>query len=285
MPVSDMPTDPVIDEGRQAVSREAKDAVTLTFAGDVATVEIDRPEARNAISRGVINELAAAVEDVRRSPARVLVIRGAGDRSFISGGDVKDFAALRTLPDAAEMSRSMRRVLDSIASLPAVVIAALNGPAFGGGAEVALAADIRIACDDVVIAFNQVRLGIMPAWGGIERLTQLVGRGRATYLLTLGTVLSAGEARTWGLVEECVPRAQFAAAVGVLAARIAEAPKPVLAGMKATMQQAYPAIHNDTAESAVDAFAKAWVSHDHWTAAAALHARLGSATPQEGPGR
>jgi len=270
---------------RPALSRSPKGAVTLTFAGDVATVVIDRPQARNAISRGVISELAAAVEDVRRLSARVLVIRGAGDRSFISGGDIKDFAALRTLPDAAEMSRSMRRVLDSIAALPAVVIAALNGDAFGGGAEVALAADIRIACDDVVIAFNQVRLGIMPAWGGIERLTQLIGRGRATYLLTLGTALSAGEARACGLVEECVPRVQFAAAVEILAARIAEAPQPVLAGMKATMQQAYPAIHNDTAESAVDAFAKAWVSDDHWTAAAALNARLGSAASHERPGR
>jgi enoyl-CoA hydratase len=268
-----------------SVSDMPAGAVTLTFAGDVATVVIDRPHARNAISRGVITELAAAVEDVRGSSARVLVIRGAGDRSFISGGDVKDFAALRTLPDAAEMSRSMRRVLDSIASLPAVVIAALNGDAFGGGAEVAVAADVRIACDDVVIAFNQVRLGIMPAWGGIERLTQLIGRGRATYLLALGTVLSAGEAKAWGLVEQCVPRAEFAAAVEMLAARFADAPQPVIAGIKATMQQAYPVIHNGTAETAVDAFAKAWVSDDHWAAAAALSARLGSATSNERPGR
>src|SRR5919199_1120463 len=89
-------------------------------------------------------------------------------------------------PEAQAMAMTMRTLLDRLASLPVPVVAALNGHAFGGGCEVAIACDFRIACDDVKLAFNQVDLGIMPAWGGIERLQAVIGRGRALYLLTTG---------------------------------------------------------------------------------------------------
>ncbi|MFF3876978.1 hypothetical protein [Streptomyces sp. NPDC001978] len=164
----------------------------------------------------------------------------------------------------------------------AVVTTALNGDASGGAAEGAPVADTRIASHDVVTGFTQVRLNPMPAWG-IERLTQL-GRGRATYLLTLGTVSAPAKPGHGRLFGTCVPRAQFAAVVEKSAARIVQAPQPMSVGMTATTQQAYPAIHNGTAESAVDAFSRARVFDDHWTAPAALNAPLGSATSNEGPG-
>ena len=120
------------------------------------------------------------------------MIRGGGDRAFVSGGDLKELAALRTLEEAAGMARRMRTICDRIAAFPAPVIAALNGHALGGGAEVAVAADIRVAADDVKIGFNQVSLAIMPAWGGAERLAALVGRSQALLLAGSGTVLIRG---------------------------------------------------------------------------------------------
>ena len=143
-----------------------------------------------------------------RRPA-VLVVTGAGARVFVAGGDLKELAAIRTSEDATVMAETMRGVLDRLATLPIPVIAAVNGDAYGGGAEVAVACDIRIAADDVRCAFNQVALGIMPAWGGIERLTALVGRGRALLLMTTGRVLDAEAALELGLFDEVVPRTQF----------------------------------------------------------------------------
>ena len=153
----------------------AASGVRLDRDGLVTVLTIDRPEARNAIARATMQELAGALDDVEASPARVLVVTGAGTRVFVAGGDLKELAAIRTHEDATAMAETMRGVLDRLATLPIPVVAAVNGDAYGGGAEVAVACDIRIAADDVQCAFNQVALGIMPAWGGIERLTALRG--------------------------------------------------------------------------------------------------------------
>src|SRR6266508_1193789 len=144
----------------------------------VAIVTIDRPEARNAIGFATIEELEAALDQVLASDAAVLVLRGGGDRAFVSGGDLKELSTVRTHEDAVGMARRVRRLLDRVATFPVPVVAALNGHALGGGAEVAIAADIRIAAGDVKIGFNQVSLGIMPAWGGAERLAIALGRSR-----------------------------------------------------------------------------------------------------------
>ncbi len=119
---------------------------------------------------------------------------------------------------------TMRTLLDRVASLPVPVVAALNGHAFGGGCEVAIACDFRLAADDVKLAFNQVDLAIMPAWGGIERLQAVVGRGRALYLLTTGLPIDAPTAADWGLVEQVVPRSEFDDRLTELLERIARAP-------------------------------------------------------------
>src|SRR4029079_4378589 len=124
-----------------------------------------------------------------------------------SGGDLKELAAIRTHDDAVAMARTVRRLLDRVASFPVPVVAALNGHALGGGAEVAIAADIRIAADDVRIGFNQVTLGIMPAWGGAERLAQVIGRGRAMLAIATGELYDAPAAHALGLVDVVVPRA------------------------------------------------------------------------------
>ncbi len=198
--------------------------VRLDRDGLVTVLTIDRPEARNAIARATMQELAGAISEVEASPARVLVVTGAGNRVFVAGGDLKELASIRTHEEATAMADTMRRVLDRLATLPVPVVAAVNGDAYGGGAEVAVACDIRIAADDVRCAFNQVALGIMPAWGGIERLTALLGRGRALALMTTGRVLDAEAALALGLFDEVVPRAAFDQQWRDVAAQIACAP-------------------------------------------------------------
>lgn len=242
--------------------------VRLIEDGGVAVVVVDRPEARNAVSAAVADGLDRAVDAISASGARVAVLTGGGDRAFISGGDLKELAALRTLDEARAMATRVRAVLDRVAALPIPVIAALNGDAYGGGGEVALAADIRVAAADVRVGFTQIQLGIMPAWGGIERLARLVGRGRAMYLLTSGTVLAGDDLRSWGLVEEVVPRADFAARWRELAAQLAAAPSAALAGIKAVTDAAVPWTNPASADLAVDAFAATWVAPEHWEAAA-----------------
>src|SRR6202041_1823571 len=160
---------------RRYPPRRQRHMVDLEFDSGLAVLTIDRPHARNAISLETMGQLENALDEA--AAARTLVITGSGDRAFVSGGDLKELSALRTEEDAAAMAKRMRTICDRLASFPAPVIAALNGHALGGGAEVAVAADIRLAADDIKIGFNQVSLAIMPAWGGAERLADLVGRG------------------------------------------------------------------------------------------------------------
>jgi len=232
--------------------------------GAVAVLTIDRPDARNAIARATMRELDQALDAVAASAARVLVITGAGDRVFVAGGDLKELAAIRTEAEAVQMAATMRSVLDRIATLPIPVLAAVNGDAYGGGAEVAVACDMRIAADDVKCGFNQVALGIMPAWGGIERLGDLVGRGRALLLMTTGRVMSAADARELGLFDEVVPRGKFQQHWRDVAAQIARAPHGALVGIKAAHRAAHPSARPDLADAAIASFARTWVADDHW---------------------
>ena len=229
--------------------------VDLESSDGLTVLTIDRPHARNAIALSTMGELEDALDAA--AGAQALVIRGGGDRAFVSGGDLKELAALRTTEEAAAMAARMRAICDRIAEFPAPVIAALNGHALGGGAEVAVAADIRIAADDIKIGFNQVSLAIMPAWGGAERLAALVGTSKALLLAGSGTILTAGEAERWGLNDRIVPRGEFddewRTLARSLANRAAGKIKKVIGGV--------------TPNEAIDAFAELWVSDEHWDAA------------------
>ncbi|MEW6472068.1 MAG: enoyl-CoA hydratase/isomerase family protein [Actinomycetota bacterium] len=248
--------------------------VRLERIGHAALVVIDRPQAQNAISRLTMAELGAALDEVTAdADIRVLALRGQGERVFVSGGDLKELATIRTEDEARAMAMTMRTLLDRVASLPVPVVAALNGHAYGGGCEVAIACDFRLAADDVKLAFNQVDLAIMPAWGGIERLQAVVGRARALYLLTTGLPIDAPTAAAWGLVEHVVPRAEFDDQLLELLERIARAPRDALVGIKAAADAARPAARPELAEAATAAFARTWVGDAHWAAVAAMEER------------
>jgi enoyl-CoA hydratase len=229
--------------------------VDVEFDQGLAVLTIDRPHARNAISLETMDQLEKALDAAEGASA--LAITGAGDRAFVSGGDLKELGAIRTEEDAAAMAWRMRSICDRLAGFPAPVIAALNGHALGGGAEVAVAADIRLAADDIKIGFNQVALEIMPAWGGAERLAELVGKSKALLLAGTGVVLDAVHAERIGLIDQVLPRSTFdddwRRVAKALSTRPAGEIKRVIDGV--------------SPEEAVNAFARLWVRDAHWHAA------------------
>src|SRR2546425_9517135 len=204
----------------------------LEVDGGVATLLIDRPQARNALATQTMRELDETLGSIQQSGARLLVIRGSGERAFCAGGDLKELEHMRSETAAAEMAQAMRATLDRIPRLPIPVIAALNGDAFGGGAELALACDFRVAAGHARIGFAQITLGLMPAWGASERLAALVGRGRALSMLITGRIMSATQAMALGLVEDVYPSEVFDRSVHEVAHSIAEAPAGRLAAIK-----------------------------------------------------
>jgi enoyl-CoA hydratase/carnithine racemase len=252
------------------LSRGAKRMLDLELENGLAVLTIDRPHARNAIALDTMDQLEKALDAA--AGARTLVIKGAGERAFVSGGDLKELSALRTVEDASAMAKRMRSICDQLANFPAPVIAALNGHAFGGGAEVAVAADIRVAADDIKIAFNQVELEIMPAWGGAERLAALVGKSKALLLAGTGKALDAVEAERIGLVDLVLPRSSFEDGWRSLANSLARRPaaeiKRVIGGV--------------SPDEAIASFARLWVADAHWQAAERVMNRTASPRPAAG---
>lgn len=234
----------------------------------VAYLTVDRRHSRNALSRQDMLDLEAALVEVAGWTVHALFIRGAGDRAFISGGDVKELESIREERHALELARRMRATLDRLPALPMPVVAILNGAAIGGGAEVAVACDYRLAVEHARIGFVQAQLGMLPAWGGIERLAQTVGRGRALQLLTTGRVLSAREAEAIGLIEEVVAQEHFEAAIAALAAQLSSVPRHALDGIKRAVEAVQPFSRPDLAPAATADFARAWVHDAHWEAMA-----------------
>jgi enoyl-CoA hydratase/carnithine racemase len=146
----------------------------------------------------------------------------------------------------------------------------LNGHALGGGAEVAIAADVRIAADDIKIGFNQVALGIMPAWGGAERLAQVIGRGRALLAIATGRLYDAPTAQRLGLVDLVVPRAAFDDEWKKLAREIASTAPGTTRAVKSVIGAAFPACRPELEDGATEEFARLWTADAHWSAVEAF---------------
>ncbi|MBC7248654.1 MAG: enoyl-CoA hydratase/isomerase family protein [Anaerolineae bacterium] len=210
--------------------------VRLSVDGAIATITMSRPEALNALNRKVLQELKDALAQVRANRAvRVVILTGEGN-AFIAGADIKEMQALAAQPDAIrEFTEFGQGVLRDIETLPQPVIAAINGFALGGGLEVALACDIRIASSDARLGLPEVGLGIMPGLGGTQRTTRLVGRGVASELIFTGDLIGAEEAARVGLVNRVVEPAKLMETARQLAERIASRAPVALAKAKAAI--------------------------------------------------
>jgi enoyl-CoA hydratase len=191
--------------------------VVLSVEGRVATLTVNRPEVRNALDGETVAEFHRALEEVRAARAGVFVITGAGDKAFVSGADINAIRARRR-DDALASINS--RLMSAVESHEAVSIAAVNSHALGGGCELALACDLRIAAEEAVFGLPEPSLGIIPGAGGTQRLPRIVGLGRAKEMILTGARWDARQALAYGLVSQVVPRAELLAAARALADRV-----------------------------------------------------------------
>jgi enoyl-CoA hydratase/carnithine racemase len=200
----------------------------------IGYVTINRPEKLNALNRQVMEELRACFQSLRDDQGvRVVILTGSGDRAFVAGADINELA-LQSAVEGRETSRLGQQVFDLIENLGKPVIAAINGFALGGGCELAMACTLRLAADNVRLGQPEVKLGIIPGYGGSQRLPRLVGKSRALELILTGETLAAPEAHRIGLVNQVVPAADLLAAAEKLAQKIiANAPLAIKFALEA----------------------------------------------------
>ncbi|WP_207476924.1 enoyl-CoA hydratase/isomerase family protein [Arenibaculum pallidiluteum] len=244
--------------------------------GPVLVVRIDRPEKRNALSVGLLEALRTTFEGAAAEDGiRLAVLTGAGDRSFAAGGDLRELDAVRGRAEAETMAATARAALDAVRRLPVPVVAALNGDALGGGAELAMACDFRVAAHHARLGFVQGRLNLSTGWGGGIDLIRLVGPSAALRLLTAAEILDASAARACGLVDSVAdPGQDLDAAVEAFAAPILARPAHVLRSVKALVRAARegaPRAELDAVEHT--RFVECWLHEDHWEAASRVLAR------------
>jgi len=197
----------------------------------LAIVTLNRPKALNALNRALLAELEAAIDELAADDLiGAIVITGAGERAFAAGADIGEFNTLPSARVAADLSLYGQAVFTEIEQLSKPVIAAINGFALGGGCELALACDIRLAADTARLGQPEINLGIIPGYGGTQRLPRLVGKGAAKLLCLTGDHITAAEAYRIGLVDRVVPAADLLAEATALAATLAgKAPVAVAA--------------------------------------------------------
>lgn len=214
--------------------------ISLTHADGIATVTINRPRTLNALNAATIAELGQAIDEIAANDeVRVLVITGSGDRAFVAGADIREFNAIEDAVDGTRLSRATHAVFQRLVDLPKPVIAAINGFALGGGLELALACDIRIAAETAELGLPEITLGLIPGWGGTTRLARLVGPGRAKLMILSGERISAAEAYHAGIVERVVPAASLMQDVQQLASRLAAQPVLALAAAKQSINRSH----------------------------------------------
>jgi len=191
--------------------------------GNIRTITINRESKLNALNGETIRELGAIIDDTEKNEGiRVAIITGAGDKAFVAGADISEFSNYNA-SQGEELARiGQQLVFDRIHHSAKPFIAAINGFALGGGLELAMACHIRVASEQAKMGLPEVSLGLIPGYGGTQRLTQLVGRGKALELIMTADMLTATEALSWGLVNHVVEGPGLMDKVGEIAARIAQ---------------------------------------------------------------
>lgn len=192
--------------------------ILLEVSDGIATLTVNRPQVRNALGAETVEEIQAALRELAgRDDVGVVVITGAGEKAFASGADIRE---IRQRGKREALEAINQRLFTAVETFEKPVIAAVNGYALGGGLELALACDIRIAAQEAVFGFPETGLGIMPAAGGTQRLPRIVGWGKAKELILTGERIDAATAERLGLVSQVVPRAELLQAARTMAGKI-----------------------------------------------------------------
>ncbi|MFN0159468.1 MAG: enoyl-CoA hydratase/isomerase family protein [Bacteroidota bacterium] len=195
--------------------------LSYSVADRIATVTINRPDKLNALNAQAKSELKAVFTEIKSDTnVDVVILTGAGEKSFVAGTDIGELTALNAVT-GKEFSANGQEVFDAIENLGKPVIAVVNGYALGGGCELALACHIRVAAENAKFGQPEVNLGIIPGYGGTQRLARLIGRGRAMEMILTGNPIEAQEALRIGLVNKLVPQAELMNTASALATAIA----------------------------------------------------------------
>jgi enoyl-CoA hydratase len=215
-------------------------SLLLDRDGAVATITLNRPAVLNALNAELLARLDDALATIEGdATVRVAIVTGAGERAFAAGADIAELAQLDGAVAGAALARRGQRITQRIEALRVPVIAAVNGFALGGGCELAMACDIRIASENAKFGQPEVNLGIPPGYGGTQRAARLLGTGAAMLLCTTGAIVDAAEALRIGLVQRVVPAADLLGEARALAATIAsKAPLAVTAAKRAILDGA-----------------------------------------------
>ncbi len=248
------------------------DLVATEFANGVLRVTLSRPEKRNALSDGLIAAIGATfAEWSAREDVSLAVLTGSGDKAFASGGDLKELDALRGEAEARAFAARTRAAFDHIRRVPGPVLAVLNGDALGGGAELAMACDHRLALVHARIGFLQAKLNIATAWGGGTDLFTLVGPSRAVRILATAHIFSAVEALALGLVDAVAPAGdETDRFVSSYIGEMTQRPQVMRAIKSLAIMHRFGASPEERAQREGARFAAAWVHNDHWEAVAKM---------------
>jgi enoyl-CoA hydratase len=228
----------------------------------IATITFNRPKALNALNQALLAELSKALDDVAADEGiRVLILTGAGEKAFVAGADIGELATFNTL-QAKHFSKAGHAIIAKLQELPIAVIAAVNGFALGGGSEIALACDFIYAADTAKFGLPEINLGLIPGFGGTQRLPRLIGANRAKELIFTGKMLTAAEADHVGLVNKVVPAAALMEEVLKTAQDIAAKGRVSLRAVKQAINQGLNVDLVSGCLMEVDAFAIALASPD-----------------------
>lgn len=236
----------------------------------VLRLTINRPEKRNALSLALLDEIGATLTaNATDAGIRCAVITASGDKCFAAGGDLQELDAIRSEADTRAMSRRGRAALDCVRAFPVPVVAALNGHALGGGAELAVACDLRVAAPHAEIGFLQAQLAVTTAWGGGIDLALTVGDRRALRILSTSARLEAARALDLGLVDwVCAPGQPLDTCLGSFLEPYLARTRNVLVGFKAASAALRRKVHADLAPVEEEQFVRSWTHPDHWDAVA-----------------
>ncbi len=248
------------------------EVLRVEVRGHAWVLTVDRPETKNAVDPAVHDALDEAVTRIEQDPdVRAVVLTGAGE-SFLSGGDLK-FIRDRPADETLALSQRMTALLDRLEALPAPVIAAVNGWAFGGGCEIALACDYRIAEERARVSFRQAAMGLTTGWGASTRLARLVPRGTALRLLATAEILDAARAASLGLIDEVVADGGSVTRALELADAIAKTSPRAVAGFKRVLRATYGESAARAREVEWEVFRELWGGDDHREALEAFFAK------------
>lgn len=199
----------------------ALENIILEHEKSIATIYVNRPEKLNALNKATIQELHETLKLVDKNPeVRIVIITGSGEKAFVAGADIAEFAHFSAEEGAQLAAKGQQILFDFIENMKTPVIAAINGFALGGGLELAMACHFRIASENAKMGLPETSLGVIPGYGGTQRLPQLIGKGRAMEMILTAGMIDAETAKMYGLVNHVVPQDDLYSAYMTIATRI-----------------------------------------------------------------